>query len=88
VSLTPTVKKKLKHTRTKDAKLLTRVATNPAYGAAHAIKLIRTSAPTLPPPSAVGAAFDLGAGPTALFAVLLAVAALLAVGGGLGRGRR
>jgi hypothetical protein len=40
------------------------------------------------PPSAAAAAFDLGSGPTALFAGLLAVAALLAVGGGLHRGRR
>ena len=39
-------------------------------------------------PSAVSAAFDLGSGPTALFAGLLAVAALLAVGGGLRHGRR
>lgn len=40
------------------------------------------------PPSAVSAAFDLGFGPTALFAGLLAAAALLAVGGGLRHGRR
>jgi outer membrane biosynthesis protein TonB len=38
-------------------------------------------------PSAVGAAFDLGSGPTALFAALLAAAALLAVGGGFLRRR-
>jgi hypothetical protein len=50
---------------------------------------VYASAPHSPPPSAVSAAFDLGFGPTALFAGLLAVAALLALGGGLQhRGRR
>jgi hypothetical protein len=49
---------------------------------------VNTSAPHSPPPSAVSAAFDLGFGPTALFAALLAVAALLALGGGLQNRRR
>jgi hypothetical protein len=47
------------------------------------VHAVKTSAP-----SAVSAAFDLGSGPTVLFAALLAVAALLALGGGLRHGRR
>lgn len=49
------------------------------------VQLIPTAAST---PSAVGAAFDLGSGPTILFAALLVSAALIALGGGLQRGRR
>jgi hypothetical protein len=54
---------------------------------AQGLPVIKTS-PLSSPPSAVSAAFDLGFGPTALFAALLAAAALLAVGGGLRHGRR
>lgn len=88
MQLAPTVVKKLKHTGAKNRKLLKQVATNPAFGAVRALRLTNTAALRTRPPSAVAAAFDLGSGPTALFAALLAAAALLAVGGGLRRGRR
>ena len=88
VDLAPAVVKKLKHTGGKSGKLLKSVATDPALGASRPLRLIPTSALTQRAPSAVGAAFDLGAGPTALFVALLAAAALLALGGGLRRSLR
>jgi hypothetical protein len=76
--VTSTVKPKPHHARHK-IKRHRKIATVPA---------IKASALHTPPPSAVSAAFDLGLGPTALFAALLAVAALLALGGGLQNRRR
>jgi len=79
VTVPPKVKTKAKHPT---------VRKNPVRKPVATVHVVKASAPTSPPPSAVSAAFDLGSGPTALFAALLAAAALLAVGGGLRHGRR
>jgi len=85
--------KPLQKAKPKVRKLLKRVATDTNLGNSRPIHFVRTSASRdalskQAAPTAVGAAFDLGSGPTALFAVLLAAAALLALGGGIRRGRR
>jgi hypothetical protein len=82
VKLTHKVSTKINHAPKDKRALLHKVATDPSLGAVQALHFTKVAA-LGPPPSAVSAAFDLGAGPTALFAALLAVAALLALGGGL-----
>ena len=87
VALSPTVTAIVQREGGKDKKLLKKVATSPALGAQQRVAAPAT--PNVRTPSTLGAAFDLGSGTTALFALLLAAAALLAVGGGLWRrGRR
>jgi hypothetical protein len=73
---------KLQHQGGKDKKLLKTLATSPALGASKPVAASAT--PNLVQSSSV---FDLGSGPTALFAALLVVAALLALGDGLRRRR-
>jgi hypothetical protein len=87
VILDPKVAKKLRQISPAYQALLRRIATDPELGAVQQLHYTKIAA-LGPPPSAVSAAFDLGSGPTALFAALLAAAALLALGGGLHRGRR
>jgi hypothetical protein len=69
----------------KDRKLFSKLVSNPAYGTQRGLD--KTSLGSVASPSALGAAFDLGAGPIALLAILLASALGLAVHQGL-RGRR
>jgi len=85
VTVKPTVTKKPHHHTNQNP--VNPVTTKPGASRVHQLRLTRVAA-NAAQPSAVGAAFDLGSGPTVLFAVLLAAAALLAVGGGLHRGRR
>jgi hypothetical protein len=69
----------------KDKKLLTQLLTNPGYGASRGLE---SSAAGVVAPSALGAAFDLGSGPTALFAILAGTALAVAVYAGMGSWRR
>jgi hypothetical protein len=68
-----------------DKKILTKLVTDASLGATQALP---ASAPyKVKTPSALGAVFDLGSGPTALFA-MLAAAAIVLIGVGGFRGRR
>ena len=58
-----------------DKRILYRLVTNPNMGATRAIE--PSSAAPATAPSAIGSAFDLGSGPTALLAVLAGTAVLL-----------
>jgi hypothetical protein len=86
VTVTPSkkVQKTLAHAH-HNQKLLKRIVTDPSLGATQAVAA-SASYPTTTP-NALGAVFDLGSGPTALFA-MLAAAAILLVGFGGFRGRR
>jgi hypothetical protein len=70
----------------KDRAALQAIASNPGYGAKRG--LIDAGAAGVAAPSALGAAFDLGAGPLILLALLLATVVALAVQGGLRGWRR
>jgi len=82
----PTVKKP-QHPSAKHSQQHPKQQTKVTKPPPHPVPVIPVAA-SVKQPSAVSAAFDLGFGPTALFAALLAAAALLAVGGGLRHGRR
>jgi hypothetical protein len=69
----------------KDKAVLSNLISNPAYRTKHGLG--NSGVGSIASPSALGAAFDLGAGPLALLALLLASALGLAVHQGL-RGRR
>lgn len=69
----------------KDRKVVTQLLTNPGYGAFRGFK---SSAGQITAPTALGAVFDLGSGPTALLAILIATAFGLAVHGGVRRWRQ
>lgn len=64
-----------------DKQALSNIISNPAYGATRG--LTKSGADAVPAPSALGAAFDLGSGPTALLVILLATAVGLAAQGGI-----
>jgi len=64
----------------KDRRLLSNLVRNPGLGASR--KLQSVSAGATEAPSALGSAFDLGSGPTALLAVLAGTAFLLLGGSG------
>ena len=64
-----------------DKKLLSELLTNPYLGASQGVSA--RGSITASPPSALGSAFDLGAGPTVLFSLLLATALLLLGVGGV-----
>ena len=85
VPLSTTAATNLQHQGGKDKNLLKQVATSPAYHAAG--RLTAAGAPTERAPSALGATFGLGSGPTALF-VMLIVGAILGFAAGRFRGRR
>ncbi len=70
-------KKVAKH-HVKQTEVLHQLLTNPGRGAVR-VRLLQSS-DQMTAPSALGAAFDLGAGPIALFAALLAGALLMAGG--------
>jgi hypothetical protein len=70
----------------KDRKLLSQIVSNPSFGATRG--LLKTGAATVAAPSALGAAFDIGSGPTLLLALLVATALALALHGGLRGWRR
>ena len=63
-----------------DKKILTQLLTNPNTGASRGFK---SSAAQATAPTALGAVFDLGAGPTALLAILIATALGLVIHGGV-----
>jgi hypothetical protein len=63
-----------------DKRLLESLVTNPGFGASRGLKSTGSTAATAP--SALGSAFDLGSGPTALLALLAATAVLLLGGSG------
>jgi hypothetical protein len=69
----------------KDRAVLSNLISNPAYGTKRGLQ--KSGLGSVASPSALDAAFDLGAGPIALLAILLASALGLAVHQGL-RGRR
>lgn len=71
----------------KDKKVLSNLLTNPGYGATRGLSK-SVVVGTIASPSALGAAFDLGAGPIALLAILLASALGLSVHQGLRSRRR
>ncbi|HJQ75045.1 MAG TPA: hypothetical protein VJ814_09170 [Gaiellaceae bacterium] len=77
--------RKLSHAG-KDRKLLSQIVSNPNFGATRG--LLKTGASGVAAPSALGAAFDIGSGPTVLLAILLATALGLAIHGGLRGWRR
>lgn len=87
VAPSPGATKTLKHTKPKIRKLIHRLVTSPGLGATKPLKITR-AAVHVKAPSTLGAAFDLGSGPTMLFAALLAAAILLALGGGLRQRKR
>src|SRR5262249_19594577 len=64
---------------------LKRLVTDPSLGATQAIAVSASQPATTP--SALSSVFDIGSGPTALFAMLAAVAIVL-LGRGVLRGRR
>jgi hypothetical protein len=70
----------------KDKAALTRILSDPSYGAAQ--ELHGAGAATVAGPSILGAAFSLGVGPTVLFALLLATGIALALRGGMRGWRR
>jgi hypothetical protein len=65
----------------KDKVTLHRIVSLPGYGAQRGI--LRSTASGVATPTALGAAFDLGAGPTVLLAILLATALGLGAQGGI-----
>jgi hypothetical protein len=71
----------------KDKAALQAIASMPGYGAKRGI-LATDAAPAVAAPSALGAAFDLGTGPTILLAILLATAVAVAAQGGIRSWRR
>lgn len=73
-----------RHKGTK-TKVLHSLATNPGLGAMRV--LLTSSSDQTSTPNALGAAFDLGSGPTALLAVLLGGAVLMAAGTAVRRRR-
>ena len=79
------VQKHLKHAK-HHKKMLKRLVTDPALGATQSFAVPASYRST--PPSTLGAFFDLGSGPMALFAMLAAVAILLGLGGLRGRRQR
>ena len=89
VSLPQAAAKAFKHSHTskKERALLERLATSTEFGASAPLRLTR-AAERVKAPSTLGAAFDLGSGPIALFGALLAMAALVVVGGSLRQRRR
>jgi hypothetical protein len=70
----------------KDQAALRAIAGSPGYGARRG--LFRMGATDVGSPSALGAAFDLGTGPTILLAILLATAVAFAAQGGVRSWRR
>jgi hypothetical protein len=68
--------------------VLQAIVSAPDYGVKRANSLDRATAAGVAAPSALGAAFDLGAGPTILLAILLATVVALAVHGSLREWRR
>jgi hypothetical protein len=82
VPLTSQAKRKLQSRGGKDAGLLAHIATHPGFDR----KLASVGETTQP--GTFDAAFDLGAGPTVLFALVLGTALFVAVGGGLRGWRR
>ncbi len=66
----------------KDKRFLHNLVTNPGLGASQSRVLASHSVSSAKAPSALGSAFDLGFGPTALLAVLAGTAVLLLGAGG------
>lgn len=66
----------------KDKAALRAIASMPGYGAKRGL-LATGAAPSVGAPSALGAAFDLGTGPTILLVILLATAVAAAARGGV-----
>ena len=71
----------------KDKRVLHRILSLPDYGAP-ARRLYKANLTSVVAPSALGAAVDLGAGPTVLLSILLATAVALAAHGGFRSWRR
>jgi hypothetical protein len=71
----------------KDKKALTNLVKNPGFSVPRGIEVSKGYG-KVSAPSALGAAFDVGSGPTALFGVLAGVAVLLLGTTGLGAWRR
>jgi hypothetical protein len=78
------VQKSIAHAR-HHKKMLKRLVTDPSLGATQAV--VVPASYRAATPSALGAVFDLGSGPAALFA-MLALAAIVLLGAGVVRGRR
>jgi hypothetical protein len=86
VTVSPKVQKTIKHAH-HHKKFLKKLVTDPSLGATQSVHVPASYRAT--PPSALGAVFDLGSGPTALFAMLATIAiVLLGVGGLRGRKQR
>jgi hypothetical protein len=65
----------------KDRRALSNIVRNPGLGVTHNLRTSKLA--SAPSPTAVGSAFDLGSGPTALLVALAGAAFLLLAGSGL-----
>lgn len=81
VPLSNTAQRALQSSGGKDKSTLKALATDPSLGARD--NLVGAPVFAVKAPSALGAAFDLGSGPTALLVLLVVSAGLLALGGSL-----
>jgi hypothetical protein len=80
IPISKQLRRKLAHAKI-DHNLLYQLVTNPGYGATRGVPSTGVTAASAP--SALGSAFDLGSGPTALLAVLAGTAVLLLAASGV-----